>query len=150
VGLTLPERGEVLTIGKGRIMREGKDVAILSLGTRLHAALAAADYLQTRGISCTVADARFAKPIDEDLVRRLARSHHMLVTVEDGSVGGFGSHVLDFIVNQQLLRPGLILRTLALPDVFQDHDDPQRQYDQAGLNAAGISGVIEASLVRSA
>jgi 1-deoxy-D-xylulose-5-phosphate synthase len=150
VGAPMPRRGEVLPIGKGRILRDGKDVAILSLGTRLHAALAAAEHLQTRGISCTVADARFAKPLDHDLIRRLARSHPMLVTVEDGSVGGFGSHVLDFIVNHQLLRPGLVLRTLHLPDVFQEHDDPQRQYDQAGLNAAGIIGVIESSLIRSA
>jgi 1-deoxy-D-xylulose-5-phosphate synthase len=150
VGVDLPERGEILPIGKGRIVREGKDVAILCIGTRLHAALAAAERLAARGVSCTVADARFVKPLDHELVRRLARTHRMLVTVEDGSIGGFGSHVLDYVVNQQLLRPGLILRTLTLPDTFQDHDDPLRQYDEAGLNAAGIVGVVEASLVRSA
>ena len=150
VGVPLPERGEVLPIGKGRIVREGKDAAILCIGTRLHAALAAADHLASHGITCTVADARFVKPLDEELLRRLVRSHRMLVTVEDGSIGGFGSHALDYIVNHNLLRPGLILRTLTLPDVFQEHDDPQRQYDEAGLNAASIAGVIESSLRRSA
>jgi 1-deoxy-D-xylulose-5-phosphate synthase len=150
VGVALPERGEVLPIGKGRIVREGKDAAILCLGTRLHAALAAADHLASHGVSCTVADARFAKPLDQELIRRLARSHRMLVTVEDGSVGGFGSQVLDYVVNNGLAHAGLALRTLALPDRFQDHDDPQRQYDEAGLNAASIAQVIETSLRRSA
>ncbi|HEY4029187.1 MAG TPA: 1-deoxy-D-xylulose-5-phosphate synthase [Caulobacteraceae bacterium] len=150
VGVAMPGPGETLPIGKGRILREGKDAAILCLGTRLHAALAAADHLASHGVSCTVADARFAKPLDRDLIRRLARGHRMLVTVEDGAVGGFGSHVLDHVVNAGLAHPGLILRTLALPDRFQDHDDPQRQYDEAGLNAASIANVIEASLRRSA
>ena len=150
VGVELPERGEVLPIGKGRVVREGKDAAILCIGTRLHAALAAADHLASHGITCTVADARFVKPLDEELLRRLVRSHRMVVTVEDGSIGGFGSHALDYIVNNNLLRPGLMLRTLTLPDAFQEHDDPQRQYDGAGLNAASIAGVIESSLRRSA
>ena len=150
VGVDLPARGEPLPIGKGRVVREGKDAAILCIGTRLHAAMAAADHLALHGISCTVADARFVKPLDDELIRRLARGHRMLVTVEDGSVGGLGSHVLDHIVNNGLLHAGLTLRTLSLPDRFQDHDDPQRQYDEAGLNAASIAGVIEASLRRSA
>ena len=150
VGVALPERGEVLTIGKGRIVREGKDAAILCFGTRLHAALAAADHLASHGVSCTVADARFAKPLDADLIRRLARGHRMLVTVEDGSAGGFGSHVLEHVVNSGLAHADLALRTLTLPDRFQDHDDPQRQYDEAGLNAASIAREIEASLRRSA
>jgi 1-deoxy-D-xylulose-5-phosphate synthase len=150
VGVEMPAKGEPLPIGKGRIVREGKDAAILCIGTRLHAALAAADHLASHGITCTVADARFVKPLDEELLRRLVRGHQMLVTVEDGSIGGFGSHALDYIVNNNLLRPGLILRTLTLPDVFQEHDDPQRQYDEAGLNAASIAGIIEASLRRSA
>jgi 1-deoxy-D-xylulose-5-phosphate synthase len=150
VGVPLPVRGEVLPIGQGRIVREGKDAAILCLGTRLHAALAAADHLASHGVSCTVADARFAKPLDHGLIRRLARSHRMLMTVEDGSVGGFGSHVLDYVVNEGLAHAGLSLRTLTLPDRFQDHDDPQRQYDEAGLNAASIAQVIESSLRRSA
>jgi 1-deoxy-D-xylulose-5-phosphate synthase len=150
VGVALPAKGEVLPIGQGRIVREGKDAAILCLGTRLHAALAAADHLASHGVSCTVADARFAKPLDHALIRRLARSHRMLMTVEDGSIGGFGSHVVDYVVNEGLAHPGLALRTLTLPDRFQDHDDPGRQYDEAGLNAASIAQVIEQSLRRSA
>jgi 1-deoxy-D-xylulose-5-phosphate synthase len=150
VGLERPARGEVLPIGKGRIVREGKDVAILSVGTRLQAAMAAAEHLQSRGISCTVADARFVKPLDQDLVRRLVRGHRMLVTVEEGSIGGFGSFVLDQIANEDLVRPGFIVRTLKLPDVFQDHDDPHKQYDEAGLNGPHIAQVIETALLRTA
>jgi len=149
-GVAMPERGQVLPIGKGRIVREGKDVAILSLGGRLQSALAAAEHLQSRGISCTVADARFAKPIDEDLVRRLARHHRMLITIEEGSIGGFGSHILDFLVNNDLLRVGLTVRTLKLPDEFLDHDDPFKQYERAGLNAGDIVRVIETHLAETA
>ena len=150
VGVAMPERGQVLPIGKGRVMREGKDVAILSLGGRLQSALSAAEHLQTRGVSCTVADARFAKPIDEDLVRRLVRNHHMLITIEEGSIGGFGSHVLDFVVNNDLARAGFTLRTLKLPDAWLDHDDPFKQYERAGLSAADIVRTIEAHLARTA
>jgi len=150
VGVALPARGEVLPIGKGRIVRKGGDAAILSVGTRLQAALAAADHLQARGLSCTVADARFVKPLDRQLVRRLALSHRLLVTVEEGSVGGFGSQVLDYLVNADLIRPGLAVRTLALPDEFLDQDDPQRQYASAGLSAADIVRVIETSFARTA
>jgi 1-deoxy-D-xylulose-5-phosphate synthase len=149
-GVAMPERGQVLPIGKGRIIREGKDVAILSLGSRLASALAAADHLHSRGVSCTVADARFAKPFDEDLVRRLARHHRMLITIEEGSIGGFGSHILDFLVNNDLLRVGLTVRTLKLPDEFLDHDDPFKQYDHAGLNAGDIVRVIETHLAETA
>ncbi len=149
-GVALPARGEVLPIGKGRIVREGKEVAILSLGTRLGAALQAADQLRAQGISCTVADARFAKPVDEDLVRRLVRNHGMLVTIEEGSVGGFGSHVLHFLANEGLLRPGLEVRTMTLPDIFQEHDDPARQYETAGLAAADIARIIGAHFVKKA
>ncbi|MFI4963955.1 MAG: 1-deoxy-D-xylulose-5-phosphate synthase [Caulobacterales bacterium] len=149
-GVALPERGQILPIGKGRVLREGKDVAILSIGTRLRAALAAAEHLQSRGISCTVADARFVKPLDEELVSRLVRSHGMLVTVEEGSIGGFGSQVLHYIANAQLMRQGLTLRTLTLPDAFQDQDDMDRQYDLAGLNAADLVRIIEAGLKRTA
>jgi 1-deoxy-D-xylulose-5-phosphate synthase len=150
LGVPLPAEGEVLRIGKGRVLREGKDVALLSVGTRLQAALAAADYLGARGISCTVADARFVKPFDRDLVRRLAQSHHMLVTIEEGSIGGFGSHVLDYLVNNDLMRSGLSVRTLVLPDEFQDHDDMVKQYAQAGLNGGDIARVVETCLVKTA
>jgi 1-deoxy-D-xylulose-5-phosphate synthase len=150
VGVPLPERGQVLPIGKGRVLREGKDVAFLSVGTRLAPALAAAEQLQSKGVSCTVADARFVKPFDQELVRRLARSHRMLITLEEGSIGGFGSHILDYLVNEDLLRPGLTVRTLALPDVFQDHDDPHKQYAEAGLNAADLVRVVESTFARTA
>ncbi|MEI9994879.1 MAG: 1-deoxy-D-xylulose-5-phosphate synthase [Rhizomicrobium sp.] len=149
-GVALPERGQVLPIGKGRVVREGKEVAILSLGTRLAPALAAADELARKGISCTVADARFAKPIDTDLVRRLVRNHGMLVTVEEGSTGGFGSQVLHFIANEGLLRPGFDIRTMTLPDLFQEHDNPDKQYETAGLSAADIVRVVQAHFVTKA
>ena len=149
-GVALPERGEVLEIGKGRLLREGKDVAILSLGARLQSALAAADHLQGRGYSCTVADARFAKPIDEALVRSLVRHHSMLITIEEGSIGGFGSHVVDYIVNNDLARAGFSIRTLKLPDAYLEHDDQFKQYEMAGLDALDIVRVIEARLTRTA
>jgi 1-deoxy-D-xylulose-5-phosphate synthase len=150
VGVTLPERGEVLEIGKGRVLREGKDVAILSLGGRLQSALSAAEHLQGRGYSCTVADARFAKPIDEDLVRWLTRHHNMLITIEEGSIGGFGSHVVDYIVNNDLARAGFAIRTLKLPDSYLEHDDQFKQYECAGLDALDIVQVIEARMTRTA
>jgi 1-deoxy-D-xylulose-5-phosphate synthase len=143
VGVPLPARGEPLAIGRGRIVREGNQVAVLSLGTRLAQCLAAADYLQMRGISCTVADARFAKPLDTDLIRRLARHHRMLVTVEEGAIGGFGGHVLHYLANADLLRPGLAVRTMTLPDRFQDqHESLAAQYAEAGLNAGDIAAVV--------
>ncbi len=149
VGATVPERGQVLAIGKGRIVREGSQAAILSLGTRLQPALAAADTLAAEGISITVADARFAKPLDTDLIRRLARSHDLLVTLEEGSSGGFGAQLLTFLANEGLLRPGLEVRTLTLPDVFQEHDDPARQYETAGLSARDIANLLRSHLIRS-
>ncbi len=144
VGVALPETGRVLPIGKGRIVREGNEVAILSLGTRLAAALEAAALLEEQGISVTVADARFAKPLDADLIRRLVRHHGMLVTMEEGAAGGFGAHVLHLLANQGLLRPGLDVRTLTLPDRFQEHDDPVRQYEAAGLDARSVARLIAA------
>jgi 1-deoxy-D-xylulose-5-phosphate synthase len=149
-GVALPERGEVLEIGKGRVVREGSDVAILSLGTRLQPALEAADMLAADGISCTVADARFAKPIDQDLIRRLVRRHRMLVTVEEGAIGGFSAQVLSFVANEGLLRPGFEIRTMTLPDVYLDHDDMTRQYDAAGLNAPDIARLIADHVVTKA
>jgi 1-deoxy-D-xylulose-5-phosphate synthase len=150
VGVDLPERGQVLEIGKGRVLREGKDVAILSLGGRLQSALSAAEHLQGRGYSCTVADARFAKPIDEALVRWLTRHHSMLITIEEGSIGGFGSHVVDYIVNNDLARAGFSIRTLKLPDAFQEHDDQFKQYETAGLDAGEIVRLVEARMTRTA
>jgi 1-deoxy-D-xylulose-5-phosphate synthase len=149
VGVAVPERGQVLAIGKGRIVREGTQAALLSLGTRLQPALAAADALAAEGISITVADARFAKPLDTDLIRRLVRSHELLVTLEEGAAGGFGAQVLTFLANEGLLRPGLEIRTLTLPDVFQEHDDPVRQYETAGLSARDIANLLRSHLIRA-
>ncbi|MCG8511563.1 MAG: 1-deoxy-D-xylulose-5-phosphate synthase, partial [Rhodospirillales bacterium] len=138
VGVEMPDAGTPLEIGKGRIVREGSTVAILSLGTRLAEALNAAEELAARGLSATVADARFAKPLDEALISDLAKNHEVLITVEEGSVGGFGSHVSHFIANAGLLDGGLKLRTLAMPDRFMDQDAPAKQYEAAGLNADHI------------
>jgi 1-deoxy-D-xylulose-5-phosphate synthase len=139
VGVELPEFGVPLEIGRGRILREGSRVALLSLGTRLKECLAAADRLAAQGISATVADARFAKPIDLDLVTRLARGHEVLITVEEGSAGGFGAQVLQHLAQADLFAPGLKVRTLVLPDVFIDQDTPERMYEKAGLDAASIA-----------
>lgn len=146
VGVELPERGEVLPIGKGRVVREGSRVAILSLGTRLAECLKAADELAARGLPATVADARFAKPLDEELILRLAREHEVLVTVEEGSVGGFGSAVLHLLAHAGALDRGLRVRPMTLPDRFQDHDSPKAQYDEAGLNAPQITACVLAAL----
>jgi 1-deoxy-D-xylulose-5-phosphate synthase len=138
VGLDLPEVGVPLEIGRGRVLREGKQVALFSLGTRLGEALKAADILAGQGFSTTVADARFAKPLDRDLLRRLASTHDVLITIEEGSIGGFGSFVLHALSEDGLLDRGLKVRTLVLPDVFIDHDKPDRMYAQAGLDARSI------------
>ena len=137
-GVPVPERGEILSIGKGRILREGNAVAILSYGARLHEAEAAAEELDRLGVSATVADARFAKPLDEDLVRRLAREHEVLLTIEEGVAGGFGAHVLHFLATNGLLDHGPKVRPMVLPDRFLDQDKPQFQYDAAGLLARHI------------
>ncbi|MBP2161412.1 MULTISPECIES: 1-deoxy-D-xylulose-5-phosphate synthase [Asticcacaulis] len=139
VGVEIPAVAEALQIGKGRIVREGSKVAILSLGTRLTDALKAADMLAARGLSTTVADARFAKPVDRDLVLRLAREHECLITVEEGAEGGFGAFVLHLLAREGALDAGLKIRTLTLPDIFQDQDSMPAMYAQAGLDAAGIT-----------
>ncbi|HVM82639.1 MAG TPA: 1-deoxy-D-xylulose-5-phosphate synthase [Candidatus Binatia bacterium] len=138
IGLDLPARGEVLPLGKGRIVREGSKVAILSYGCRLPEALKAADELAAKGLSTTVADARFCKPLDHDLVRRLAREHEVLITIEEGSIGGFATHVMHDLAHAGLLESGVKLRPMVMPDLFIDHDSPQKQYDVAGLNARHI------------
>jgi 1-deoxy-D-xylulose-5-phosphate synthase len=141
--VALPAQGVPLPIGRGRILREGTRVALLSYGTRLAECLQAADRLERLGLSTTVADARFAKPLDQPLVASLARHHEALITVEEGSIGGFGSFVLHALADGGLLSHGLKLKTLTLPDLFQDHDTQARMYAQAGLDAAGI---VEAAL----
>jgi len=138
VGVEIPAQADPLEIGKGRIVREGSAVAILSLGTRLAESLRAADLLAARGLSATVADARFAKPLDVDLLLRLAREHECLITVEEGAMGGFGAFVLHALAEHGVLDRGLRVRTLTLPDIFQDQDKPEAMYAQAGLDADGI------------
>jgi 1-deoxy-D-xylulose-5-phosphate synthase len=137
-GVELPAEGLVLPIGKGRILREGTSIAIISLGARLAEALKAADELATFGLPATVADARFMKPLDRDLILDLAREHEVLITVEEGSIGGFGSHVLHTLAEAQLLDGGLKVRSMVLPDVFIDHGHPHQMYELAGLNASSI------------
>ena len=137
-GVALPETPQQLEIGKGRIVKHGSKVALLSLGTRLAESLKAADQLEAKGLSTTVADLRFAKPLDEALIRKLMTSHEVIVTIEEGSIGGLGAHVLTMASDGGLLDAGLKIRTLRLPDMFQDHDAPDKQYDAAGLNAGGI------------
>jgi 1-deoxy-D-xylulose-5-phosphate synthase len=140
MGLDMPLVNEPLEIGKGRVVREGTAVALVSFGTRLQETLKAADLLAARGLSATVVDARFAKPLDVDLLLRLAREHEALVTIEEGAMGGFGAFVLQELAAHGALDRGLKVRTLALPDVFQDQDKPDLMYAQAGLDAAGIAG----------
>ena len=148
VGVELPERGEVLEIGKGRVVRQGSRVALLSLGTRLAEALKAAEELENYGISTTVADARFAKPIDRDLVRRLAASHEVLITMEEGSIGGFGTQVFQALSDDGLLdgtRGVFRFRSMTLPDFFIDQDGYEKMIAKAGLDAPSIvAKVLEA------
>jgi 1-deoxy-D-xylulose-5-phosphate synthase len=148
IGVPLPERGLPLEIGRGRIMREGTKIALLSLGGRLTECMKAAQELGTYGLSTTVADARFAKPLDTDLINRLAREHEVVITVEEGAIGGFGSHVLHHLAMTGMLDHGLKIRTMVLPDVFLEHDSPQAQYDQAGLNARHIVAMALSALGR--
>ncbi len=148
VGVEMPERGEILEIGKGRILQEGSTVALLSFGARAQECLSAAAQLSAFGLSTTVADARFAKPLDEDLIRRLASEHEVLITIEEGAIGGFGSHVLHFLATEALLEKGLKVRSMVLPDRFIDQDGPSAMYQQAGLDADGIVKTVFSALGR--
>jgi 1-deoxy-D-xylulose-5-phosphate synthase len=145
-GVALPAVGTPLEIGKGRIVREGSAVALLSYGARLGECRKAADQLAALGLPATVADARFAKPLDGELVRRLAQHHEVLVTIEEGSAGGFGAFVLQHLATTGLLDRGLKIRQMVLPDVFIDHDKPEKMYETAGLDAAGIVAVVRSAL----
>ena len=148
LGLEMPAIIEPLEIGKGRVVREGSSIALLSLGTRLEETLKAADLLAAKGFSTTVVDARFAKPLDEDLILRLAREHEVLVTVEEGARGGFGAFVLHLLAERGVLDHGLKVRTLTLPDIFQDQDSPFNMYELAGLNARQIADSALSALGR--
>jgi 1-deoxy-D-xylulose-5-phosphate synthase len=142
IGVDLPEAGVPLEIGRGRVLREGTKVALLSFGGRLNECLHAAEELDSYGLPATVADARFAKPLDTALITRLARSHEVLITIEEGAVGGFGAHVLHYLASAGLLDQGLKVRTLVLPDRFIDQDKPDAMYRQAGLDRAGILAAV--------
>ncbi|MBA2918468.1 1-deoxy-D-xylulose-5-phosphate synthase [Sphingomonas sp. MAH-20] len=148
-GVALPETPERLEIGKGRIVRHGKTVAILSLGTRLEEALKAADRLEAQGLSTTVADLRFAKPLDEELIRKLLTTHEVAVTIEEAAIGGLGAHVLTMASDAGLIDAGLKLRTMRLPDIYQDHDKPELQYKEAGLDADAIVDTVLKALRRN-
>jgi len=148
-GVARPAEGVPLPIGKGRMIREGSSIAILSLGSRLSDVMLAAEKLSGYGLSPTIADARFAKPLDTDLIARLAREHEVLITIEEGAAGGFGSHVMQFLAWEGLLEKGLKVRPMTLPDIFQDQDTPERMYAQAGLDADGIVKVALSALGRS-
>ena len=149
-GIALPQQAEILPIGRGRIVREGTSVALLSLGTRLGDCLKAADELAAKGLSTTVADARFAKPLDFDLIMQLANNHELLVTVEEGARGGFGAHVLQSLAAEGRLDRGLTVRTMTMPDLFIDHAKPEDQVEAAGLNAAGIVRIVLSGLGQDA
>lgn len=141
-GVDLPEQGQVLPIGKGRIINEGRGVAILSFGTRLSEARKAAEALSVRGITPTIADARFAKPLDRDMILRLAATHDAIITLEEGAVGGFGSHVAQLLADEGVFDRGLKFRSMVLPDCFVDHDTPMAMYDTSALNAAHIEAKV--------
>jgi 1-deoxy-D-xylulose-5-phosphate synthase len=149
MGVEMPKAGKVLEIGKGRIVKKGNKIAIISLGTRLGEALKAAEELEARGLSTTVADARFAKPVDDHLIRDLAASHELVVTIEENSIGGFGAHVMDFLAEEGILDGNLKIRAMKLPDRFQDHGKPEQMYEDAGLNASGILATILKALGRN-
>ncbi|WP_168168943.1 1-deoxy-D-xylulose-5-phosphate synthase [Shinella sp. HZN7] len=150
VGVDMPARGEILEIGKGRVVKQGSKVALLSFGTRLADCLLAAEDLDAAGLSTTVADARFAKPLDHDLIRQLARHHEVLITIEEGAIGGFGSHVLQFLALEGLLDHGLKVRPMVLPDIWMEQAKPEAMYAKAGLDRAGIVSTVFQALGQKA
>ena len=143
VGLELPDINETIEIGKGRVIQQGSTVCILNFGARLEQCKTAAKQLDLKGISTTIVDARFAKPLDQDLILRCAREHEMIITIEEGSIGGFGSHVSYLLAEKGFFDKGLKFRSMTLPDVFIDQDTPEKMYDIAGLNAKQIVRKIE-------
>jgi 1-deoxy-D-xylulose-5-phosphate synthase len=146
IGIELPSIKDILEIGKGRIIREGKKVAILNFGTRLDECKKAAEKLFNRGIDCTIVDARFAKPLDEKLIMEIATNHEVLITIEEGSIGGFGSHVMQLLSDRGVFDRGLKFRSMILPDIFIDQDSPEKMYEVAGLDSASIANKVEETL----
>ena len=142
VGVEMPTKGTPLEIGKGRILRDGNRVALLSFGTHLSEVVKAAEALAQRGLNPTIADARFAKPLDRDLILTLARSHEALITIEEGAIGGFASHVAHLLANEGIFDTGLKFRSMVLPDSFIDHASPEAMYRAAGMDAAQIEAKV--------
>ena len=142
IGLELPSIDEKIEIGKGRVIQQGKQVCILSLGTRLEECKIAAEELKTKGIEPTIIDARFAKPLDEELILKCSREHQVMITIEEGSIGGFGSHVKNLLAEKGVFDKGLKFRSMTLPDIFIEQDSPKKMYDIAGLNSSQISKKI--------
>jgi 1-deoxy-D-xylulose-5-phosphate synthase len=145
-GIKLPSIKEVLEIGKAKIIKEGKKVAILNFGTRLEECKKASEKLLLKGIDCTIVDARFAKPLDEKLIMEIATNHEVLITIEEGSIGGFGSHVTQLLSERGVFDTGLKFRSMILPDIFIDQDTPEKMYETAGLDSASIINKVEETL----
>ena len=146
VGVSIPTIKEVLEIGKGRVIKEGKKVAIINFGTRLEECKKASEKLSSKGIHCTIVDARFAKPLDEKLIMEIATNHEVLITIEEGSIGGFGSHVMQFLSDRGIFDRGLKFRSMILPDIFIDQDTPEKMYEAAGLDSLSIVDKVEETL----
>jgi 1-deoxy-D-xylulose-5-phosphate synthase len=146
IGMELPSIKDILEIGKGRIIQEGKKVAILNFGTRLDECKKAAEKLFNQGIDCTIVDARFAKPLDEKLIMEIATNHEVLITIEEGSIGGFGSHVMQLLSDRGVFDRGLKFRSMILPDIFIDQDTPEKMYEVAGLDSTSIANKVEETL----
>jgi 1-deoxy-D-xylulose-5-phosphate synthase len=146
VGIKLPSINETIEIGKGRIIKEGKKVAILNFGTRLDECKKASELLSKKGIEVTIVDARFAKPLDEKLIMEIATNHEVLISIEEGSIGGFGSHVMQFLSDRGVFDKGLKFRSMILPDLFLDQDTPEKMYEKAGLDSLSITNKIEETL----
>ena len=146
IGVKLPLISETLEIGKGRIIKEGKKVALLNFGTRLEECKKASDQLSKKGIDCTIVDARFAKPLDEKLIMEIASNHEVLISIEEGSIGGFGSHVMQFLSNRGIFDRGLKFRSMILPDIFIDQDTPEKMYELAGLDHKSIANKVDETL----
>ena len=146
VGVNLPSINEVLKIGKARIIKEGKKVALLNFGARLEECKKASDKLLIKGIECTIVDARFAKPLDEKIIMELATNHEVLITIEEGSIGGFGSHVMQLLSDRGVFDTGLKFRSMILPDIFIDQDTPEKMYEMAGLDNISIANKVEETL----
>ena len=146
IGVELPSIKETLEIGKGRVIREGKKVALINFGTRLEECKKASEKLLKKGIDCTIMDARFAKPLDEKLIMEIASNHEVLISIEEGSIGGFGSHVMQFLSDRGIFDRGLKFRSMILPDIFIDQDTPEKMYETAGLDSSSIANKVEETL----